>query len=313
MPNSSKLHQLMAVSPHFELILRRIYWKNVKYLKRHMAGRRRRSTRVHSIDMELITSYLVKIGVRKDSLLLLHSSLDALKGSNLSPNAILDGILDLVTEGTLAMPAFPGYPNTPNHESYLSDDHADRLFVYNLQTSKVRTGALPYLLTRRPNSIRSRHPINSMVAAGRLATWLMESNLDGESPLPCGSNSSWKRCVDENAWVVGLGIDLTHSLTIIHVAEEVLDAKWPISNWYRSRRFQVIDEEFKQDYVLRERRPMWGALHFGERRLCKDLIDHGIMISSLVDGVIVEAVRAGELFDFLNSKNSAGYPYYHCS
>ena len=53
----------------------------------------------------------------------------------------------------------------------------------------------------------------------------------------CGPNSGWKYCAENNAIVVGLGIDLVHSLTIMHVAEENHD------NWYKVFNFfYLIDK-----------------------------------------------------------------------
>ena len=62
--------------------------------------------------------------------------------------------------------------------------------------------------------------------------------------------------------------------------------------------------------MLRERAPRWGALHFGERTLCKDLLASNLLKSTVIDGVIVEVLSAKALIDFLNSRNQRGYPYF---
>ena len=149
-----------------------------------------------------------------------------------------------------------------------------------------------------------------MVAEGPLASQIMKDNLKGNSPLPCGVNSSWNNCVEHNGIIIGLGTDLTHSLTMIHVAEDVLDENWPVQNWYREKHFKIVDGEIEINKTLRERKPHWGALHYGERTLCKDLISLGIMKSTIIDGVIVEILNSKELISFLNSKNKKGYPYF---
>ena len=59
-----------------------------------------------------------------------------------------------------------------------------------------------------------------MAALGPLAEQIIKNNLDGYEPLPCGVNSSWKFCADNNAKILALGVDMAHSLTMIHVAEE---------------------------------------------------------------------------------------------
>jgi aminoglycoside 3-N-acetyltransferase len=94
------------------------------------------------------------------------------------------------------------------------------------------------------------------------------------------------------------------------VAEDILDNSWPIKSWYRKKKFLIKDGGFSREFELRERKPKWGALHFAERTLCKDLLSSGLMKSTVIDDVIVEIVKASELIDFLNSKNENGYPYF---
>ena len=149
-----------------------------------------------------------------------------------------------------------------------------------------------------------------MVAKGPLAEDIMRNNLRGDSPLACGVDSSWSHCVENDAFIVGLGTDLTHSLTMIHVVEDVMDEKWPIKDWYIEKNFLIIDDEFKELRKLRERAPKWGALHFGERTLCKDLIKEGVLKTTTINGIVVEILKAKELIKFLDEKNENGYPYF---
>ena len=62
--------------------------------------------------------------------------------------------------------------------------------------------------------------------------------------------------------------------------------------------------------VVKERKPNWGKLHFGERNLAKDLINSEIINSNVIEGTLVEILRADELINFLNERNSKGYPYF---
>ena len=94
------------------------------------------------------------------------------------------------------------------------------------------------------------------------------------------------------------------------VAEDVKGQSWPVKNWYREKEYLIKDGDFIEKKTLRERVPTWGALHFGERTLCKDLINSGLMKSTVIDGVVVEVLKARELIEFLNSKNTKAYPYF---
>ena len=221
-------------------------------------------------------------------------------------------LLDLVGKtGTLAMPAAPKFRNSVNNVDYLNGIvSSNTVYEYDVRKTPIKTGFLPAMLNRRKGAIRSLHPINSMVALGPHAEKIMDGNLNGESPLACGINSSWNKCVKEDAVIIGLGTDLTHSLTMIHVAEDVLDGKWPVKNWYLEKKYLIKDGNFQKIRTLRERAPKWGALHFAERTLCRDLIKSGLLKCNVIDGVTVEVIKSRELIKFLNNKNFTGYPYF---
>jgi len=148
-----------------------------------------------------------------------------------------------------------------------------------------------------------------MVAIGRHAAELMENNIDGHLPTGCGPNSSWKYSVDHNAKIVALGADMAHSLTMIHVAEDSYEAAWPVSDWYRLRKFEIIDRDFRRAISVRERRPKW-AIHYGERTLQRELRNLGIMSSCEIESLHIEFLESSRLLEFLNSRKPSAYPYF---
>ena len=83
-----------------------------------------------------------------------------------------------------------------------------------------------------------------------------------------------------------------------------------IKDWYRKRKFKIINKDFVLTKTFNERKPDWGKLHFGERTLAKDLLAESIMNSVSIDGVLVESLRSKDLFNYLNSRNHSGYPYF---
>lgn len=312
MANDTLTRRILSLSPYIEIILRRVYWSNIgripkKTKKSNKAGLAEKP----AVDYSSIKRFLVDNGATQGGLLLVHSAFGPLKGRGKTADQVLDFLLEIVgPHGTLAMPAMPKFKNAIKTEDYLKPSDSDVIYEYDVKKSKIKTGVLPLMLHKRKESRRSLFPINTMVALGPLAEKLFQGNLEGDSPLACGVNSSWKRCVDNNALIVGLGTDLTHSLTAIHVAEDVQDQTWPIKNWYIEKKFRITDGDYSELRVLRERAPKWGALHFAERTLCRDLMSEGILISTEIDGVLVEVIKAKELLSYLNKRNHKGYPYY---
>ena len=320
MANKSLRQKVLALSPHIEMMVRKIYWDNIerfagkkKKKKKRKRKRKKKKPAPSPVEFQKLLDTLSADGIGPGSLLVVHSSYGELKRAGKLPQQIIDALRELIgPEGTLAMPAIRRYADDPDVVEFVTKDMSNVTATYDVRNSKVWTGLLPKVMLSQPGAVISRFPLNSMVAVGPLAEPMMEDNLksDGLPPLPNGVNSSWNFCAQNNAFVVGLGIDLTHSLTMIHVAEDVKDQEWPVKDWYRERKFNIVDGDFETSITVRERQPKWGCYKFAERTLCKDLIRKKILNTHDVDGITVETLRSKDLIDFLNSKNQKGYPYF---
>lgn len=312
----SLISRILETSPYVEIVVRRIYWSSPWLIDRANKARltkpRVRATATPE-TWDKIEKFLKSMGVCDGSLIVVHSSGAALKPTGHSAGQFVDKLLDMVgPSGTLAMPAFPKYEGEPQGIDRMRADVSDLELVYDVQKSVPWTGALPLTLMRHPAAVRSRHPLNSMVAVGPLARQMMENNMSGERPLPCGVQSSWNFCADHKAIIVALGVDMAHNITMIHVAEDSHEDEWPIRGWYRDRKFQIVDHGVTSKVVVRERHPRWAA-HYAERTLSRDLKRSGIMASTSIDGVSVEVVAADDLLRFLGARRHAGYPYFMIS
>jgi aminoglycoside 3-N-acetyltransferase len=308
---------LFTISPYIEVVARRIYWSSPWLIEKVRKKRdpkrttkRRNQAASTKQTFHKIESFMRSHGVSKGTLLVVHSSASALTPTGYSPSNIIDRLLEFIgTEGTLAMPAFPWYDREPRGIERMRADVSDLELTYHVRKSVPWTGVIPFQLMNRTEARRSRHPLNTMVAVGPLAKDMMQDNLAGEKPLPCGPGSSWKFCVDHKAIIVALGVDMAHSLTMIHVAEDSYQREWPVKEWYRERKFKIVDESGSVNVVVRERHPKW-AIHFAERTLSKDLKGAGILASTKIDGILVEIIGAEDLLEFLNSRKATAYPYF---
>lgn len=307
------LSKIFELSPYIEVLVRRVYWGSpmlIDFVTKHNSNGKAKSVIINANAFGNILDFLKKNGVGEGSLIVVHAGADVLKSTGKSPKYIIDELLRLIgPKGTLAMPAFPQYKEGPTGFDRIHADVSNLVLEYDVNKSIPWTGLLPYILMRYPASVRSRHPLNSMVAMGPLAVPMIEKNLDGKGPLPCGLNSSWNFCVKNNAKVISIGVDMAHSLTMAHVAEDSYEDIWPVENWYRDRRFIVIDHKFRQEVIVRERHPKW-AKFIAERTFAKNLKDNEIMISTVIDGILVEVLDAHDLLNFLNDRKHTAYPYF---
>lgn len=304
---------IFEASPYVEVVARRIYWSSpwlVRLVNKRRSARAGSAVQADPAGWERIGSFLEEHGAVAGSLLIVHSSASALKPTGLSPAQIIDKLLSMVgSSGTLAMPAFPKYEEEPQGIDRMRVDVSDLEPVYDVQKSVPWTGVLPLRLMHKPGAVRSRYPLNTMVAVGELAQPMMRDNLLGDEPLPCGVHSSWKFCADHRAIIIALGVDMAHSLTMIHVAEDAYEDQWPVKDWYRTRKFRVIDGGSVSRVTVRERRPCWAA-HYAERTLSRDLKRQGLMVSARIGGVSIEMLGAQELLAYLAERRSSAYPYF---
>jgi aminoglycoside 3-N-acetyltransferase len=304
------------ISPRIEVKMRQLYWHNVKYFSKFNPFKHidKVSKDAIHVDFDEIIDFLKCNGIKKGSLIIVHSSYDMLKCTGLSPKEIIDKLLDIIGDtGTLAMPAIRSYKEIKNGKDRIGQDVNDIVCRYDKKRTPINTGILSFTLVRYRNSIVSPHPINTMVAIGPLAKAMMEHNIDGETPSPSGPNSSWKFCYDNKAKVIGLGVDLEHYNSMLHVAEEAFgDWHWPDYEWFRLRKFDLVNDDGSiHRIVVKERKPEWGMLYLAEKHMNYDLTKAGIYKRTMIKGAIPLCIDdAQEYVSFFRKRNKNGYPYF---
>ncbi len=305
---------LVSMHPSIEVLSRKLYWNNDYLIKRYNEKKNRVKEPSLKVGLSTIVSAISSLGIREGDILIVHSSYESFqKGCTdiVEPYKLIETLAGLIGDtGTLAFPTHPLYSKDKvSKQTIKYNDDIDEILTYNVRKTFAWTGFLPNLFLRMPGVVRSKHPINTLAASGPLASEMMRENIEGDCPLPCGTNSSWKFCADRRAKILGLGVDLVHSLTMVHVAEDC-NPDWPIKEWYRKRTFKIIDGIDQQLLTVGERKPKW-TINLAERCFRKDLIKEGILKIASVGELQIEYINdSKELIDYLNSKNANGYPYY---
>ena len=306
---------ILSLSPWLEVMVKSFYWKSSFVYRLLSPKTRSRNTRLqkrahNNLEFSRVTDALDKLNVGRKEIVIVHSSMSALATTGLTPKEICHRLINFIgPDGTLAMPAMPLYPEEPVGPARMGDAICKQRLVYNVRQTHIWTGAIPKALMSMQGAVRSRHPLNTMVAVGLHASKMMEHNIEGPLPMPCGPKSSWKYCADRDATIVCLGVDSSHSLTMIHVAEDSWSKDWPIDNWYRRRMFHVKDGDFETDLTVLERHPRW-SINYAERTLQKDLLNLGIIQIKEIGGIRIETCSSARLIDYLVSKRASAYPYW---
>lgn len=277
-------------------------------LKRRQAANR--PTHPQHVDFSDVCSFLGKNGVCEGDILIVHSSMVALKATGLSPLEIIEALHRVVgVTGTIAIPAFPLLRGQPSGAELLLDAAYAVTLTYDVARSPPWTGALAKAAIGIPGSVRSRHPCNSLVAIGAHAEAMMRHNIDDDGCTPCGLGSAWEYCYGKKAKIVALGVDLAHSLTMIHVAEDAFESRWPIKSWYRRRTFNVVDGDFRRTISVRERKHLW-SLFYAERAFARDLRVSGIATGTKIGDLDVTFCESDKLVEHMQSQERPEYPYY---
>jgi aminoglycoside 3-N-acetyltransferase len=295
------IDKIFTLSPYLELLFRYLYWNKYlnKFIKKYSLLQRPSIKNIGTFDIDVIFNTFSRNNIHNGSLIVLHTSYEILSKSGLSPIEIINRFVNYLGEdGTLAM----------NAARIFKKDELEDAEVYNVNSSRVWTGVLPAMMVKDTRSKISKFPINSMVAIGKLASRMMENNIKTDYLSSCGPYSSWNFCFENNADIIGIGIDLVHSLTMIHVAEETMD--WPIKNWYIERNFKIIENNKITYLKIKDRNPKWGKKHFAERTLYNDLLSNNILKLIKINDLEIQIINSNSLINFLNTKNSKGYPYF---
>ncbi len=306
------MEKILERFPHAEAIGRNVYWRSpiLQNLFSRM-GKGRTAMAINagfSIDELILT--LRNMGVGSSDVVIVHSSMNKLAGCGLGANQIIESFMrQLCPEGTLVCPTFPLYANEPQGKERLTKDMSNVELVYNVQKSRPWTGELGRALMKTPGARRSLHPLNTVAAYGAAMDQIFEKETIGSLDLPCGPDSTWAALAGLNAKIVMLGVDMTHSLTMIHVAEDCHEAQWPVKGWYRKRVFRVIDGGKENRVEVRERHPRW-ALSYAERKLSRDLYVNGVARQGQVGSLDVTVLESSALLNFLDGRKHSGYPYY---
>ncbi|MEM2944836.1 MAG: AAC(3) family N-acetyltransferase [Thermoproteota archaeon] len=157
---------------------------------------------------EEIVKDLVKMGVERGDVLLVHSSLSSIGYVPGGEETLIDALLESVGEdGTIVVPTITGqiFDSPENPPSYSKD-------------KPCWTGVVPETLRKRGEACRSRHPTHSVAAIGKMARRIIEGHEDAETP--CGRGTPYLKIAEIGGKILFIGASL-ESNTSFHTVEEL--------------------------------------------------------------------------------------------
>ena len=152
------------------------------------------------------------LGIREDDVLLIHSSMKSFGYVEGGPEAVIEGLKEVVKEGTLA---FPTLRSRAFYNAYRD---------WDIQNTPSDVGLLSETFRTSQGVLRSDQETHSVAAFGKNAKYITEGHRTGRErvgifgDLAFGCNSPWQRMFDANAVVVMIGVTMRFN-TFKHFVE----------------------------------------------------------------------------------------------
>lgn len=217
---------------------------------------------------------LMRLGINKNDILLVHSSLSSLGWVCGGAQAVITALINAVgSDGTLVMPAHSGEWSDPTQwrkppvpKEWIQTIY-DNMPAFDPEISPTRgMGRIAELFRTFPNTIRSNHPHVSFCANGKYVTYITKKH-----PLTpqLGMDSPLGKLYNLKAKVLLLGVDY-NSCTSFHLAETLIDEmpkeligaavsengercwKWFEDYDYDTEDFVLIGKDFDENYNVQK-------------------------------------------------------------
>jgi len=178
-----------------------------------------------------IIAILKQLKVLKGHNVFVHSSLSSLGYVVNGAIDVIDALIEriCIKKGTILMPAHSGHLSEPTD---WQNPAIPKKFIevikknmkpFDARLTSVRgRGIIPEVFLKYPHIKRSQHPLKSVSALGRLASYLTREHAFHE---PEGTTSPIGKLYECNGYILLLGVGLGHC-TEIHLAEYIADVPY---------------------------------------------------------------------------------------
>lgn len=237
--------------PVLEVWIRCFLWRfpriKAKIAKMHSENKQGKHMETDYSIWEDIKKEIESYGIKNGDILLVHSSMDGLAKTGVSPTEVIDFLLNCVgDEGTLV---FASYPKCKPFNG-----NADVL-LYDPKRTVSWTGLLPNVFCKYEGVVRSEYPYNTLAAKGKHAEDMMKDNLMDD--VSQGQHSAWKYCVDHHAKILYLGVSAALSCTMMNYPEDALGEQWYVDHWYHTQKYVIKSHGELIEKEIRERDSEW--------------------------------------------------------
>ncbi|MDD6170420.1 MAG: AAC(3) family N-acetyltransferase [Lachnospiraceae bacterium] len=282
------IKKLFEVFPYLEVLTRQIYKFALGhgFLKKRVVPNEK-AKKVQNIDIKALDDFLDRMGVKEGDTLIVHSSMSGIKGFGITAEELIERLeIRIGEEGMLFMPTYPDYESNGMALSF--DEIDEKVYTYSVKDTKGWTGYITEVFRKKAGTKRSFYPNNTLSARGKNVERVFEGELDTD--LAFDKKSAWNYCMKKHAKVLFLGIHAHHSISEIHIAEDLMDEEWPVKGWYTTRKYKIILDNGETVYKdCRVRKNYWTK-YMVEYNGCARLRKSGNLIEEMIGNICVSCI-----------------------
>ena len=192
------------------------------------------------LSKEAIIEGLEALNIRRDDIVIVHSSLSRLGLVDGGPLTVVNAIRELIGKnGTLVVPTI--------HLRVSAVEHFKDYPLFDVRSTKSTMGIISETVRTLPEAKRSLHPTHSVAAIGLNKDYIVADHHKSEDPF--GSASPYYRLAEFKGKILLLGVPLAN-MTNFHVVEAMAgeDFPYPVFLDY-SVNARVINYDDEEIYV----------------------------------------------------------------
>jgi aminoglycoside 3-N-acetyltransferase len=167
-----------------------------------------------------IVQDLLKIGIQKGDVLMVHSSLSKIGYVYGGAISIIEALIEVVgAEGHILM------PNSPNDSFQLT--YIQTITEFDVLRTPSKLGVISECFRTFPGAKRSAHPTDPVSCFGPQKEYFVDSHFGNLTPY--NENSPFYKVIEKRGKILYLGVTLDNAGTHLHTLEDaVVEFKYPV-------------------------------------------------------------------------------------
>ena len=277
-----------------------------RVIKRRKEKKLEELKKMKRVTKEEIITELKKLGLKKEDIVLVHSSLSAIGYVVGGADTVVNALLETVgPKGTILMPAYP------MNGTMLEYAKTDPLF--NPKNDLSQMGKITEAFRLRKEALRSLHPTHSVAAIGPHAEYLLKNH--EKSQTPCGKTSPFYKLTELDGRILHLGSRFGQT-TSVHVIEDLVD-DFPHKVYFDElipMRY-LDDKEVEHTVLIKVHDPETSKTRIDkniekEKEIYKYCLEDGVVTTSKVGYATSHLIKAKGLEEVLEKLLARGITIY---